>query len=86
MGATIKHNKGYLMEKCEDGSWRPQHRVIMERHLGRRLRRNETVHHKNGVKNDNRMANLELWASVHPAGQRVEDLVSFAREILALYG
>ena len=30
--------------------------------------------------------NLELWVTTQPAGQRPEDLVKWAREILALYG
>lgn len=60
--------------------------MVMEAHLGRALLPEETVHHKNGVRHDNRLENLELWSSSHPPGQRVEDRVAWAREILALYG
>lgn len=62
------------------------HVKVMSDYLGRPLRKGENVHHKNGVRDDNRPENLELWVSKQPPGQRVEDLVSFARDILSIYG
>lgn len=61
VGSTRVHKQsGYIEEKSTSGEWRRQHILVMERHIGRRITKEENVHHKNGVKTDNRIENLEL--------------------------
>jgi hypothetical protein len=62
-----------------------EHIKVMTERLGRPLVKGETVHHKHGVRDDNRLEKLELWSTAQPAGQRVEDKVTWAIELLRLY-
>lgn len=77
-------NKGYIMMTV-NGRRMSEHRYVMERHLGRPLRADENVHHVNGDRQDNRLANLELWNTFQPSGQRIDDKVAWAVELLQRY-
>lgn len=55
-------NRGYRYLYI-DGRRQAEHRVVMERMLGRPLERSEQIHHKNGNRSDNRPENLELLSA-----------------------
>jgi hypothetical protein len=57
----------------------------MEQFLGRQLLPTEEVHHRNTVRHDNRIENLELWTTSHPPGMRAEDATAWAVELLRRY-
>lgn len=70
------NKRGYMKE----------HTYVISQHIGRPLFKHETIHHKNGIRNDNRLENLELWSHGQPYGQRVEDKIKFYIEFLKEYG
>lgn len=74
-GGTYRHSAGYVYVYAPEHpaaasakGYVLEHRLVMERHLGRLLGPNEVVHHVNEVKDDNRIENLELHSrSTHMA-------------------
>jgi HNH endonuclease len=91
-GEGYINKQGYLSFKlnghpCADKNGRVQasHLVIYE-HTGRILKKGESVHHKNGMRLDNSIENLEVWSSSQPSGQRVEDKINWCIQFLDEYG
>jgi len=80
-GGKFINKNGYVMIHAIDhpacqGNTRKyvlEHRLVMEKHLGRYLESTETVHHINGKRDDNRLENLELWTKPQPYGVRAKD-------------
>lgn len=76
-GGRIVNSQGYVavrippddpMRSMGQNGYVLEHRLLMARHLGRPLRRSETVHHRNGDRKDNRMENLQLRNGPHGKG------------------
>jgi hypothetical protein len=65
-GGRTLHSRGYVYIKdrkhpfSDKQGYIFEHRLIMEQSLGRYLESTEIIHHINGIKNDNRIENLEL--------------------------
>lgn len=67
-GERYKNKKSYVMvgvpvERTKGFGYVAEHILVMEESIGRRLKKGENVHHKNGIKDDNRLENLELLSA-----------------------
>lgn len=80
-----RKSEGYVRLEFQNGTHIYKHRYVMGKVIGRPLETNEHVHHKNGVRDDNRPENLELWIVSHPSGQRLEDKIRWALALIEQY-
>lgn len=90
-GGRSRHKAGYVVLRVP-GHPRTgrhpyvfEHILVAEELLGRYLLVGDTVHHRNGVREDSRPENLELWTRPQPAGIRVSDAIAWAPEIIERY-
>ena len=91
-GGRTRHKAGYVMvytpghpRARPNSPYVFEHILVAEEMLGRHLVDGESVHHINGVKDDNRAENLELWTRPQPSGIRVSDAIDWARSIYDRY-
>lgn len=84
-GYIMIFQKGHPRTSGKGKNYVFEHIVVMEKYLGRYLKADENVHHKNGVKDDNRITNLELWVRPQPVGIRATEALDWAKEIVARY-
>lgn len=76
------YENGYKVLYSEKGNGIKEHIKIMEEHLCRKLKKDEIVHHKNRVKDDNRLENLEIMArgehsQLHREDEKLNDKTLF---------
>lgn len=92
LGKGFKNKYGYIL-LCRPKHFSSnekgrvfEHHFVMANHLGRALKKDERIHHKNGIRDDNRLENLELWKIGQPPGGRVDDKIRWAKDLLEEYG
>ena len=77
LGNRTRSTGGYIWVRVQpdtpgvnQSGYMPEHRLVMQNHLGRPLKKSETIHHINGDIADNRLENLQIRQGKHGVGQR----------------
>lgn len=80
-GGVIETKYGYMMiYNSEKQKYEREHRVVMEKYIGRSLLEYEDVHHINGIKSDNRIENLEILTRSEHAKEHGKNGKNHARK------
>ena len=79
-GGKAKHSSGYSLILSSNNKYIYEHRVIWEKHYGK-IPKGFSIHHKNGIKNDNRIENLQLVSylehkRLHPKSEEERKSIS----------
>jgi hypothetical protein len=83
-GAWWLHKPGH--PNSNPKGWIREERLVMANSLDRPLKSNESVRHKNGILDDNRLENLEVWEDAIPLNlQKRQDLIDFCVSYLNEY-
>jgi len=81
IGSKRDNGHGYILIKTKSG-WVEESRLIAEKILKRKLTKDETIHHINGIKNDNRLKNLFLMLrKEHKAWHTLDNLNKELKDI-----
>lgn len=83
-GSFVRKQDGYIMEYVGGGKYKMQHRIIAERKYGT-LKKDLVVHHKNEIKTDNRLCNLEILTNSEHVSMHLRERDYSNKSIVHVY-